>query len=644
VYDPQRILYPMKREGERGEGKWQQISWTDALEEIANRLINIRNGNRDNEFVFQANGFHLHGLISKFLEAYGEPTLISAEPWRDVNKTFAQKITWGEDVEINDVENTRLMLNFGANPFESHPFFINFSQRIIKAKLNNGAKLITIDPRLSNTAGKSDQWIPIKPGTDAIVALTMANVILQNNLYDNEFISRWTNISVSDLKTYLAEFTLEEAERQSTVSAEIIKKLALDFATIKPSLAFSGSGVTKHINGTQNERCVMLLNAIVGNIDTKGGVCLPRRFKLDHFSTNGHHYNDAANLFNLIEDGKKKVDTYISYNSNPVYEYPENDNVLSIMKNSELIPYSVAITTVMSETASVADLVLPTTTYMESWNLNSNPAFELKPFVALGQPVIAPRGESRSLNKIAFYLSRIIGGDVETSVNYKSVKDFIKEIASRVSGFTLSESFEQLTKTGIWLSSNHFLQYKSYTRNGFNTSSGRFEINSRYLQSKGISSLPQYLPIREHLNLSKDELILIPYATNVLTEDLANSKWLSELRHENFALINPKTARSLKLRQGSKIKLQSSIGEIEIKIRITATIHPKAIAISKGLGHWEFGKIAQAQKFKSEDPDTELLWWSKKGNGVNPNFVVVVASDPLGKGQAWKDTKVRVIG
>ena len=269
----------------------------------------------------------------------------------------------------------------------------------MRAKLNNGAKLVTIDPRVSNTAGKSDQWIPIKPGTDAILALAMANIIMENDLYDGEFISNWTNVSVSDLKSYLSKFTLDEAERQTTVSAEIIKKLAVDFATTKPSIAFSGSGITRHINGTQNERCVMLLNALVGNIDVKGGVCLPRKFELEFFDHNENSYEDATNFFNRIQEGKQKVDTFISYNSNPAYEYPDSENVLSIMKDTELIPFSAAITTVMTETAAVADIVLPTTTYMESWFLNSNPSFELTPFVALGQPVIEPQGESKSLDE-----------------------------------------------------------------------------------------------------------------------------------------------------------------------------------------------------------------------------------------------------
>jgi anaerobic selenocysteine-containing dehydrogenase len=127
-----------------------------------------------------------------------------------------------------------------------------------------------------------------------------------------------------------------------------------------------------------------------------------------------------------------------------------------------------------------------------------------------------------------------------------------------------------------------------------------------------------------------------------MAEDLANSKWLSEIKHENYAWINPKTARALRLIQDSKVKVKSAVGEITMKVRITSGIHPQVIAISKGQGHWEFGKIAQAEKFKSSDPDTELLWWNKMGNGENPNFIVEIAADPIGKGQAWNDTKVIV--
>jgi len=642
VYNPQRILYPMKRDGKRGEGKWSRISWSDAINEIANRLIDIRKTSRNEEFVYQANAHHFSGLIVKFLDAFNNATVLTGEPFKDSNKTFAQRITWGEDVEINDVENSRFILNFGANPVESHPYFINFSQRLVKAKLNNGAKLITIDPRLSNTAGKSDRWIPIKPGTDAIVALAMANIIMQNDLYDSEFISRHSNVSIEELKNYLLDYTPEEAERYSTIPADVIKKLAFDFATTKPSLVFSGSGVTKHINGSQNERCIMLLNAIAGNIDTKGGFCLPRRFQLDYFSGYENQFEDAASFFTRVKDGKQKVDTYISYNSNPVFEYPDSLSVLETMKSQELFPFSVAITTVMSETAALADIILPTTTYLESWSLNSNPSFDLNPFIAIGQPVIPPQGESKSLDEIIIYLSKPIGGEVEIEVNYKKVEDFIREMASMIPGFTLFESFDQLKTDGIWSPIDGKTKYNTYLTEGFKTRTRKFEINSTVLARLGLSSMPQFLPIREHINLQKDELILIPYSLNILTEDIGNSKWISEIRHENFALINPKTARFLKLTNESRLLCESAVGELELHVRISNGVHPDVVAICKGLGHWEFGNIAQAQKFDSIDPDTELIWWNKQGNGVNPNTLVVTVADPLGKGQGWKDTKLTV--
>jgi anaerobic selenocysteine-containing dehydrogenase len=128
----------------------------------------------------------------------------------------------------------------------------------------------------------------------------------------------------------------------------------------------------------------------------------------------------------------------------------------------------------------------------------------------------------------------------------------------------------------------------------------------------------------------------------VLTEDLGNSKWLSEIKHENAAWINPRTARSLKLRHGSRIQIESSVGKLEMKVRITSGIHPDAIAISKGLGHWEYGQVAQAKKFKSADPDTKLIWWEKLEPGKNPNILVEANTDPVAGGQAWKDTKVIV--
>ena len=637
VYDPDRLLHPLKRVGARGEGKWKKISWEQALTEISNRLQTINNENRNHEFVFHTDTQNYRGLARRFLNNFENATILNSSALNDLNKTTAQKSIWGEEREIIDAENCRYFLNFGSNPFESHSYFVSFNQRLAEARINNYAKLITMDPLLSNTAGKSDEWIPIKPGTDGIVALAMANVIVQKGLYDAEFISRWTNIPISQLKSHLSQYTIEKAAKISAIDAATIERIAIEFAANRPAVAFSGSGVAQHVNGFETERSIMLLNALVGNIDKKGGVCLARTYQLNDFSPIEINENEPSTVqfFERIKKEKQKVDLYFAYKNNPVYEYPDCNFTQQVMKDESLMPFTVVMDTVKSETAALADLILPAATFVESWDLDSTPSFEMVPFVSLAQPVIKPHGQALSLNDVFLKLSRRMGESISNSMNYESVEDFIKQSVAQIPGLADEKQFNKLKKQGIWYDKNANPEYELYKKQRFATRSRKFEI-------AGSNGLPKYEPITEHINVSKNELFLISYSTNVMRQDLTNLKWLAEINHTNKALINAKTARRLRIAEGDYVMLESEIGKIVIKAHITQGIYPGAIAISKGLGHWEYGRIAQSKKFKSEDPDTEFIWWEKDGNGTNPNFVIPVSIDPSGKGQAWKDVKVKV--
>ncbi len=164
--------------------------------------------------------------MRRFLNAYGTSSVLIEQAVRRANKWVAQEMTWGASYDIPDAANSKYILNFGANPYETHAHYVPLIQRIIDGRMN-GAKLITFDPRLSNTAGKSDKWFPIRPGTDAIVALAMANIIMQRGLYDRDFIETWLNYRPDLLTKHLSQFTPEAAEQESGVKASEIVRIAV---------------------------------------------------------------------------------------------------------------------------------------------------------------------------------------------------------------------------------------------------------------------------------------------------------------------------------------------------------------------------------------------------------------------------------
>ena len=285
VYFPDRILYPMKRAGARGEGKWKRITWDAALTEIAGKLKKLRDDGHPEKFMFhygRMKGSSSKLIKSVFLGTYGTKTISGHTSICEGGKWVAQELTWGKHYDNWDFDQTKFVLNFGSNIQEAHTNHVPTSQRLIRAKVERGVKSVTFDVRLSNTAAKSDEWIPIKPGTDGAVALAMCNVVMQNNLYDKDFFkfiraTENVNASVDEkiavLKAHLKQYTPAWAEKISGVSASKIESIAKTFANTKPAVVISYRGAVAHYNGNDTERAVQMLAAITGNIDNPGGRC-----------------------------------------------------------------------------------------------------------------------------------------------------------------------------------------------------------------------------------------------------------------------------------------------------------------------------------------------------------------------------------
>jgi anaerobic selenocysteine-containing dehydrogenase len=657
VYNPDRLLYPLKRAGARGEGKWQRITWEEALDELSLRLRELREQKRPEEFVLQAGTAVSSPLLDRFLRAYGTPNALTWSPAGGENRATAWKLTWGAPFEISDVAHAKYILNFGSNPYESHLFHLPLVRRLIQGRTDNHAKLVTFDVRLSATAGRSDEWIPLKPGTDGIVALAMAQVIMSEGLFDQDFLDKWANYPVADLTRYLARYTPEKAEEISGVAASDIRRIAREFATTKPAATLSGTGVSMHRNGFYNERCIALLSAITGNIDIPGGVCLPREYRFEEPEPQPPEPEHKAPLsylpqapfsphvplhteMQLLKEGKQRVGVYMTYMRNPAYSNPHTTLSAAVLKDEELIPYFVAVDIALSESTAFADLVLPDATFLERWGLEPGPAFGLVPFVALRQPVVAPRGESRPFDEVLLELARRIGGGMEEYFAFNTVESYLKSIVDKIEPLAQAGGMDYLKKFGVWSAPDASPDYRSYERGGFPTSSGKFEIFSPALAQQGLPPLPCFEMIPEHQNLGEEEFILVTFKWNVLTSSNGDAKWVSEIVHTNPMWINQEVAESLGLRKGDRVRVNSPLGSLVVEIRPTQGIHPKVVAISGHLGHWGMGRIAQAKRFPSDHPDTTLLWWNDHGNGTNPNSLMPVMLAAVGGGQAFHDTVV----
>jgi anaerobic selenocysteine-containing dehydrogenase len=477
LYDPDRLMFPMKRIGKRGEGKWKRISWDDALTELGGRMKKLKDAGTPEKVMFHYGRMKASSskmIKSYFLPAYGTGTIGNHTSICEGGKWTAQELIWGKHYDVWDVNNTNYILNFGCNFFEAHTNHIALSQRAIKAKVERGVKIVTFDVRLSNTAAMSDEWVPIRPGTDGAVALAMCHVILAEGPVDQKFLETWTNVTVDQLKTHLQSNTPEWAEKISGVPASTIRRIALEFANAKPGTAASYRGAVAHYNGVDNERAIKMLDAICGYIDVKGGTChaVGAKWKNSYPTPKGktsklkigdggvskqetyaypsHHANHQ--VLKMIKDGSHgRPDIYIAYCYNPAYVNGECGENVEILKDESLIPYLVAVDVSYSEIAALADLILPDATYLERWDWEDMVSMNMIPEYYIRQPLVKPLGEAKDFKDVCCDLALRLGGSVAEAVPFRSAEEFVRDACEHTPGVKEAGGFQYMVANGAWV-------------------------------------------------------------------------------------------------------------------------------------------------------------------------------------------------
>ncbi len=638
VNDPERLFFPLKRIGPRGENRWSRITWDEAFHDLGTRIGRLQQEGRTEEFVVDMG--RIDFILQQFALAVGQVTMIDRPVLKNINRSSAFAYMTGHSNSIPDVAHSRTVLNFGANPFANHDYFVGIARRLALARVEKGTKLITFDVRMSETAARSDEWHPVKPGTDGSVALAMAHVIVNKELADTPFLENRANVSLEDLKNHLSLYTPGWAEKESGVAAEDIVRLAYQFVSQKPSVAILGGGAFDHENGYQNTKCVSLLNWLVGNVGKKGGIFF---FGMPREQISG---TTLIQTISRLKNNNTPIDIYFSYLSNPAYSDPECDKSASFLKDEKTTPYLVVMDTHMTETAMLADLVLPAATYLESWGAEFAPPMDGIPVLNIRQPVVSllspaetlrspsfdsgkllenvfqPLGEAKEVGNVCLKMAKYLGGATKRTLPYKDTQEFISEmfISTLLEGINIDD----LKQKGFLINENSSPIVQE-----------SLSINRRL-------RLPDYAPIHTEENKKPNQFVLTTFKTNLGTKGMENSKWAREIFHENRLWLNKQKASQLGIKNGDKVRLSSSVGSLILQVLTTNRIHPESVALAEGLGHTAFGSVAQALKSKSKDRDTQLLWWHKKGKGVNPFSIIENKVDPVGGGQASKDTVVQV--
>ena len=480
--DPDRILYPMKRVGKRGEGKWKRISWDEALDELTARLQKLRDEGTPEKFMFhygRMKASHSKLIKSLFLENYGTGTIGNHTAICEAAKWTGQEMTWGGHYDNWDFDNTRFVLNFGSNVLEAHTNHIPVSHRLIARMAKGDIRMVTFDVRLSNTAAKSSEWVPVKPGTDRAVVLAMCNVIMSEDLYKGEgeaflkFVRATPNVNatvaekIDALKAHLAEFTPEWAEGISGVPADTIIRLARETAMAKPACIISYRGAVAHHHGADTERAIQMLASITGNVDNPGGRCkaVGAKWKYPKGPENKpksrklkivdgvpgaakmptHHVSHQT--LKMIKDGSAgRPDIYMWYCYTPVYANGEVQENIDIMKDESLIPYSVCVNPFYDESAALADLILPDTPYTERWGWEDMVSPAQIPEYYIRQPAVKPLGESRDFADVCIELAERLG----FPLGIKDHEEFVRLSCEMTPDVKAAGGFDYMKSHGVY--------------------------------------------------------------------------------------------------------------------------------------------------------------------------------------------------
>jgi anaerobic selenocysteine-containing dehydrogenase len=609
IYHPDRLKYPMRRVGERGSGKWERIPWDEALNGIAGKLTETRNKYGAESFAA------IHGTgprptnysTSLLALALGSPNVISV----DLHICFlpsvvAEAPTYGETIMMEsgpDYFNSSCIMVVGANPVVSHPAR---GAEILEAKRKRRAKLIVIDPRRTELASKADIWLQVRPGTDVALALGMIKVIIDEGLYDKEFVNTWC-YGFEKLEERVKEYPVDKVAEITWVPTEKIKQAARLYATTKPAVLHHRVAVEQNINSTQTDRALAIMIALTGNIDVPGGnlfsMSTPgimgnvdlsgydRKFRLgveadekrigakEHPLISGPAASVPFVLAPLAHKalslGKPyPINALFCGGGNPVLNMQNVKSVWQAIKNN--LELFVVADFFMTPTAELADYVLPAATWLERDDLCE---MMYTNYVSARQKVIEPLGECWHDMKMTMELVKRIPWANKKALPWNDVDEF-NEALVKEAGIT----FKELKEKSCLIVP---MKYKKYKKEGFKTPTRKVELYSTYLEQYGYDPLPFY---REPLEspVSTPELIkdypFILYTGGRHIEFFhSEGRQIPALRTrvpDPLVEMHPETANRLKIQDGDWVWIETPQvkGErVRLRAKLTDSVHPEMV-------------------------------------------------------------------
>ena len=618
-YHPERLLQPLKRVGPKGSGRFDPVGWDEALDDIAARLKTI--AARDPQAIQPYSYAGTMGLVqgegmaARFFHRLGaahlERTICASAGAEGLMTTLGGKV----GMKVEHFAQSKLIVIWGSNSVASNLHFWRLAQQAKR----DGARLVCIDPRRSETAEKCHEHIALRPGTDAALALALMHELIRHDWLDHDYITQHTE-GWPLLRERALQWPPERAAAVCGVPVQQITNLARAYGTTQPAAIRLNYGMQRVRGGGNAVRAVACLPALVGAWRHPAGGLL--------LSASGHFPVQRAALYrpdllagrtprtinmstigdDLLRpaspDFGPQIEALIVYNSNPVAVAPESGKVVQGFAREDL--FTVVLEHFQTDTADYADYILPATTQLEHWDVHMSYGHT---DVLLNRPAIAPLGQARTNTDIFRALAARMGFTDPCFLD--------DDLRLCRTAFGDAVDFETLLQHGH---ATLPLPDAPFAHGGFPTASGRCTFFSAALAAQGMDGLPDHLPNHEPMGSSAQYplAMISPPARNFLNSTFVNVKSLRDMEGEPLLEMHPEDAEARDIQTGQMVRVFNDRGEYRCKVKVGPRARPGVV---NGLG----------------------VWWRKLGPfGTNVNELTSQKLTDLGNGPVFYDCLVEV--
>ncbi|NUM45072.1 MAG: molybdopterin-dependent oxidoreductase [Anaerolineales bacterium] len=628
TYDPDRVLTPLIRAGQRGEGLFRKASWDEALDIVAQNMLKIKEKYGAEAMVFSSTHNLSQVQFENLLYAFGSPNYGTQRSLCFNAMIVANLMTYGmeEPARIYD-DDLQYILLTGRNLFEA----ISTSETSdLSHAIDRGAKVVYLDPRYTKTASKASEWLPIKPGNDLAFHLALLHIIIGETLYDQDFVAKNTT-GFDALKNEVARYTPEWAAPLTGIPAETIIRIAHEFAAAAPhALAHNGWRTSNFVNSFHTQRAISILNALVGNWgvvltgaageESSGVLGVPPQpayprvsaARLDGVPWKYPVVPLKLGVFQELRDNIVSGDPYQAHGwfisrQNPIMSLPDRTKTLEAFGKMDFIA---TVDIVLNDTAWFSDVVLPEASYLERYD----PLLPVGDKAFIRQPVIEPQGEAKSALWIYKQLGERLGlGDY---FQYADEEDYIRQQLAPL-GLTL-----EAVKTKGYADAPETPHPEEASEPEWTTPSGKIELYSDTLARMGFSGVPTW---EEPPQPAEGQFYLLTGKVATGTQfGTQNNQLLHKYSDEPQLWMNTQTADALGLETDDWVEVTSEVGQLHTRLLATQAIRPDCVYMTPGYGHLSKGLKTAF------------------GIGASDSAVHVTHTDPISGGQALSQTFVTV--